>query len=151
MNKKKILRYILLALLVFLILAQLKRVDNENPPLPAGQDFFAMQQTDPDMTQLIRGACYDCHSHETSHPWYTEVAPISWWIKGHIDEGREHLNFSTWGNYDAEQKHHKMEACATRTEATEMPLLAYIILHAEARISKEERAEMVQYFSSLAQ
>jgi hypothetical protein len=151
MNKKKIIRYILLALLVFLILAQFKRVDNENPPITEGQDFLVMNQTDPAMAQLIRGACYDCHSHETDHPWYTEVAPISWWIKGHIDHGRESLNFSTWGNYKAKKQKHKLEECASRTEATEMPLLTYIILHSEARISKEERADMVQYFSDLSQ
>ena len=30
-----------------------------------------------DVMQVLRAACYDCHSNETSWPWYSRVAPVS--------------------------------------------------------------------------
>jgi hypothetical protein len=43
---------------------------------------------------LAIAACYNCHSNQTKSYWYEHVAPISWWIKNHVDEGRRALNFS---------------------------------------------------------
>jgi hypothetical protein len=74
------------------------------------------------------------------------VAPVSWWVKGHIDHGREHLNFSIWGDYDAKKQAHKLEEAVEFVEETKMPLLSYIIAHPEARISEEARAELVKWF-----
>src|SRR5947208_16644462 len=51
--------------------------------------------------QLAASACFDCHSNRTRSYWYEKVAPISWWIKHHVDDGRQALNFS---EYDP-QKH----------------------------------------------
>jgi hypothetical protein len=46
--------------------------------------------------QLAQDACFDCHSYQTELPWYGRVAPVSWVVAGHVREGREELNFSTW-------------------------------------------------------
>src|SRR4051794_16607373 len=45
---------------------------------------------------LAMQACADCHSNRTKLLWFEHVAPISWWIKGHVDEGRDALNFDDW-------------------------------------------------------
>ena len=45
---------------------------------------------------LAVAACYDCHSNQTKVMWFEKVAPLSWWIKGHVDDGRGALNFSEW-------------------------------------------------------
>jgi mono/diheme cytochrome c family protein len=50
----------------------------------------------PRTRQLAKQACFACHSNETAWPWYSNVAPISWWVQDHVDEGREELNFSVW-------------------------------------------------------
>lgn len=44
----------------------------------------------------IRRACYDCHSNETRWPWYSSVAPASWWVVRAVNRGRAELNFSNW-------------------------------------------------------
>jgi hypothetical protein len=44
--------------------------------------------------QLAVAACFDCHSNQTKSYWYEGIAPVSWWIKGHVDGGRNALNFS---------------------------------------------------------
>ncbi len=38
--------------------------------------------------ELVKVACYDCHSNEVVVPWYGKVAPVSWLVKHDIDEGR---------------------------------------------------------------
>lgn len=45
---------------------------------------------------LFRRACFDCHSNETTWPWYSHVAPVSWLVQNDVDGGRKHLNFSEW-------------------------------------------------------
>ena len=50
----------------------------------------------PQTLALAKVACFDCHSNQTRSYWYEKVAPISWWIKNHVDEGRAKLNFDEW-------------------------------------------------------
>ena len=74
------------------------------------------------MTTLLESACYDCHSYKTKYQWYSNIAPVSWWLGHNVEEGREHLNFSTWGNYPTEKAEHKLEECAEEVDEGEMPL-----------------------------
>jgi hypothetical protein len=45
---------------------------------------------------LVVAACFDCHSNETKTPWYGKIAPMSWWLNNHVEDGRRALNFSEW-------------------------------------------------------
>ncbi len=49
-------------------------------------------------------SCFDCHSNNTNYPWYSKVAPISWYINSHIKKGRKILNFSKWNGYSKDEK-----------------------------------------------
>jgi len=144
--KKKWIRYTLIALLVALVIIQFFPIDKTNPPFDQAKDYITMTNPPAHIGKMIKAACYDCHSDEVKYPWYTSVAPISFWVKGHIDHGRKHLNFSVWGDYNEKKKIHKLEECVEFVEETRMPLLSYIIAHPEARMSDEERAEMVAWF-----
>src|ERR1700720_2261256 len=50
----------------------------------------------PDTRASIPRACFDCHSNETTWPWYSHVAPVSWLVQNDVDGGRGHLNFTEW-------------------------------------------------------
>ena len=52
------------------------------------------QWADPQARELMVRACYGCHSNEVEWPWYSNVAPMSWAISDHVDEGREKVNYS---------------------------------------------------------
>ncbi len=65
--------------------------DHTNPPVTASPAWDS-----PRTEQLVRAACYDCHSNETVWPWYSSVAPASWLLQRDVDEGRDHMNFSEW-------------------------------------------------------
>lgn len=141
-----ILKRILLGLLAVLVVLQFFRIDRANPPVQPDEDFLYLAAPAPELGLLIKHACYDCHSYETQYPWYTNVAPISWWIADHIEEGREHLNFSTWAQYDPEKREHKLEEAAEEVQEGYMPLNSYTWMHADARLSEEQRARLAAWF-----
>lgn len=146
MNLKKLLRYLFIGLLAFLIIAQFFPIDKNNPTSDPATDYLSLHHPPAEVASMLKTACYDCHSNNTKYPWYTSVAPVSWWVKGHIDHGRKHLNFSDWGTYSAKKAKHKLEECYEFVEETKMPLMSYWVAHPEAKMSTEQRAAMVKWF-----
>ena len=136
-------------LIILLVIAQFKRIDKTNPVSVPEEDFFSLVKAPDDIENLIRTSCYDCHSHNSEYPWYSDLAPVSWWLADHITEGREHMNFSIWGQFDAEKQDHKLEECVEMLEDKEMPMLPYMIAHRDAWLSQEDREQLVTFFSSL--
>jgi Haem-binding domain len=148
--QKSLLRKILLGLLAVFLLMQFYRIDKTNPPTDPNLDFLTVVNAPMEMATLVKNSCYDCHSHETKYPWYTDIMPFSKWIKGHIDQGREELNFSIWTTYEPDKQDHKLEEASEMLIETKMPLTTYLIAHSEARISKEERQALANWFESLS-
>jgi len=146
---KKNSRYIGITLVLFLIIAQFFPIDKTNPAADMSLDFIELTNPDAQIAQHIKVACYDCHSHHTKYPWYTDVAPVSWWIKGHIKNGLQHLNFSAWGEYSQEKKNHKLDECIDFVEKNWMPLLTYKIAHPASKLSDQERKELIVFFNNL--
>lgn len=91
----------------------------------------------PETRALAARACFDCHSNETKWPWYASVAPMSWLVQDHVDEGREVLNFSEWNRTFEEAG----EAAEVVREG-EMPIANYLWLHPEARLTAAESAAL---------
>ena len=87
----------------------------------------------PATRELIRRACYDCHSNESVWPWYSNIAPISWLIQRDVNGGRRHLNFSEW---DRTQRHSK--DVASQVKMGDMPPWFYLPLHPTAKLSATE-------------
>jgi mono/diheme cytochrome c family protein len=96
------------------------------------------QWSSPDVRALAVRACFDCHSNETSWPWYANVAPVSWLVQKDTDDGRRHLNFSEWNR---KQKHAK--DAAEEVSEGEMPMPIYLVMHADARLTDPERQQLV--------
>lgn len=147
---KKISRIILLLIIVFLVVAQLIPLNNPEVKEADKNDIFQQVSAEKDLELLVKAACYDCHSYQTSFPWYNSVAPVSWWLKDHIEDGRKHLNFSNWSAYSTEKKEHKLEECVEMLEEGEMPLWSYQITHAEARLSEGQKKLLIDWFKALS-
>lgn len=148
MLKKITLKNSLLTIFILLIIFQFFRIDKTNPPLDAANDIAVVAQMPAELHTLIKASCYDCHSNEVKYPWYTNVAPLSWWIKHHINEGREELNFSEWGTYKSRRIDKKLKECAEMLEEGEMPLSSYTIIHGEAKLSEAQKAQLIAWFNS---
>ena len=48
---------------------------------------------------ILQTICYDCHSNNTSYPWYANIQPVAWWLNNHIKEGKREVNFSEFSGY----------------------------------------------------
>ena len=143
------IRKILIGLLIVLVLLQFiptSRTEAEGNP---ANDLIAMTQPPREVRVILEKACYDCHSFKTEYPWYASIAPVSFWINDHIEHGREHLNFSLWGTYDAQRQDHKLEELVEEVEEGEMPLNSYTWAHGDARLSDDERAALVSWAEQL--
>lgn len=139
-------KYILWGLLAALVIIQFFRIDKTNPETDPAKDFLAINNAPAEMAEMIKASCYDCHSNQVVYPWYTNVAPISWWVKKHINEGRDELNFSEWGDYKQKRKDHKMEELYSEVEHKKMPLKSYLIIHGDAKLDDAKIKEMTDWF-----
>jgi mono/diheme cytochrome c family protein len=104
--------------------------NHANPPVMAEPEWDSQQTRD-----LFVRACADCHSNETRWPWYSHIAPLSWLVQYDVEEGREHFNVSMWGV----QKKNEGNEAKEEFEEGEMPPWFYVLLHPEAKVSKNER------------
>lgn len=132
----KLHKKILIGLVVLLVALQLVPVDRDNPPVTGVVD------APPAVVAILERACYDCHSNETTWPWYSRVAPLSFLVAHDVEEGREHLNFSEWDKLTAEKRAHAIEEIWEEVEEGEMPLWFYTPLHPEAKLSEEDRTTL---------
>lgn len=147
--KWSIIRKILITALIALVVIQFISIDKANPKVNEMEDFISNTRPPAKVADMIRNACYDCHSHETTYPWYTNVQPVAWWIKGHIKEGKKHLNYSEWASYSEDKQTHKIEESIEEIESNHMPLKSYTWTHSKAKLSHRDREEMIQWLKSL--
>ncbi len=137
---KKVVGVSFLSLAGALVVAQLIPYgrDHTNPPVAAEPHWDSTATR-----TLAQRACFDCHSNETRWPWYSNVAPVSWLLQHHVDEGRETLNFSEWQTPFREAH----EAGKTVRDES-MPPQSYLLLHPEARLSAAERQQLARGLDS---
>ena len=129
------MKRMLLIILVLFVVVQFITIKKVDESVDRSLEIKANEQ----VMSIFKKACYDCHSNEIKYPWYSSIAPFSWVISGHIEEGRKALNFSLWENYTLEQKSEHIKDIY-RTVYAAMPLQSYLWLHDEANLTKEERS-----------
>lgn len=151
MKKYLTFKKISLFLLFVFILIQFIRIDKTNAAVNPQDDFLTICSANSEVSKVIKSSCYDCHSNESTYPWYTNIAPVSWWVKNHINEGRDELNFSIWASYSEKRKNHKLEECIEMIEEGEMPMSSYTIMHGEAKLTDAQKLELVDFFKAIKQ
>ena len=91
-------------------------------------------------------ACYDCHSNEVKTPWYGKIAPVSWWLTNHVDEGRAALNFSDWKGPGGEGAQNTAE---TIREGSMPPsYYTWLGLHGGAKLTPAEKQALANGLST---
>jgi cytochrome c551/c552 len=132
-----------LALALFLVVAQAFRIDKTNPPVTA--DLNAPVP----VKEIMKRACYGCHSNETVWPWYSEVAPLSWLVASDVHEGRAELNFSEWGIYRSGQRLKHLKELREEVADGAMPPWYYVYpMHLETRLSGADRKTLFAWIAS---
>ncbi|WP_258102744.1 heme-binding domain-containing protein [Marinoscillum sp. MHG1-6] len=146
---KKIIIYVLVFALVTLVVLQLFPGTKPETTLDNPNDIHKEVLIAPEVSKILRKACYDCHSNETVYPWYGNIAPVSWLVYHDVEEGREELNFSEWIPYSLKKKNHKLEEIAEEVEEGKMPLPIYVSIHPEADLTREERELLINWAKNL--
>jgi hypothetical protein len=98
----------------------------------------------PRTRDLAKCACFNCHSNETTWPWYSSIAPVSWLTQRDVNGGRRHLNFSEW-NQPQRHAGHVVEEIRTG----DMPPWFYLPMHPEARLTDDEKASLMAGFEKM--
>lgn len=127
------IKTIVIILIVALVVIQFIPVSKTNPPVTG--EINAPEN----VMKVFKTSCYDCHSNEVVWPWYSRVAPVSWLVAYDVNEARDHVNFSEWNSYNAEDRQDNREEIWEEVEEGHMPLWYYVIMHPEAKLSAEDK------------
>jgi len=131
----------IIGLALLLAAAQLVQPDTRNPPVDPSRSLWSSDQVDARVGGVLRRACADCHSNETRWPWYSRVSPISWFVAGHVRDGRAKLNFSNWSNPSSDE----LEEIYDSIAKNKMPMESYLWIHPDARLSKTNREVLLAW------
>jgi hypothetical protein len=143
------LRLTLTLALIFVVIQFLGPV-RTNPPVLPGGDLAATNPPPPEVMALLHTACYDCHSHETTWPWYAHVAPASWLVINDVIEGRQHLNFSEWPHGDPDLAVRKLDHISEALDDGDMPPAKYTLIHVNARLTPAQRQMLEDWADATA-
>jgi hypothetical protein len=134
----KLAKWMVVAGVLILIVAQFFPPDRTNPPVNPSATFEAVAQPSAELAAIVKRACYNCHSNATTWPWYSRVAPVSWLVVDDVRGGRAHLNFSEWGLLGADAAQRRLEAACAEAKSGDMPLWQYRLMHREAQLSDQD-------------
>ena len=113
-------------------------------------DFLQVSMVPDTLASVFLNSCYNCHSNRTQYPWYNNISPFSWYLNRHILEGKEHLNFSSWGTLDKAQKISKLDEICEECKNRAMPLKSYILVHRDAKLGPDEIEAICEWADSEA-
>lgn len=135
---KKVLKGGIGVLAAALLIAQFIQPERVNPPADPSASFEAVAAPSREVAAAIGRSCRDCHSNQTSWPWYSRVSPVSWLIAGDVKEGRAKLNFSQWNIYSPEMTRIKLGEICDEVKKGKMPPAYYLPMHPETKVKPAE-------------
>src|SRR5882672_29749 len=104
-------------------------------------------QVPDDVKQILKHACYDCHSNESKLAWFDLPAPINWLVVHDIREARKHINFSEIGKLPIGQQRAALYEGLFQIQQGAMPLPSYRRLHSGTAITDEQIAILKKFLA----
>ena len=121
---------------------QFIRPERSNPVVVPSHTLEAVTPIPSQVESILKRACNDCHSDLTRWPWYSNVAPVSWFVIDHVDSGRRQANFSDWLRPNtkdpAEYTRERFQAICKQVQTRNMPLTSYLLVHRAAKLSQDD-------------
>ena len=146
---RRFARRIAVALIAGALAIQLARPARTNPPTDPARTMKAIAHVTPEANAVLERACRDCHSNDTRWPWYSNVAPISWFVIDHVNHGRRHFNYSDWAESDRDQVTRVLKNMCAMTRKGEMPIASYLWLHPDARMTDRDIVALCDWTDGL--
>lgn len=123
----------------------------KNRSLAQSPNDIALHYAVPDsVSKILKRSCYDCHSNNTSYPWYNRIQPVAWWLQYHVNHGKHSLNFSEFASYTPDRQVKKLKAIGKEIREDGMPLDSYLWIHKDAVLGADEKTLVVHWAESLA-
>jgi hypothetical protein len=89
----------------------------------------------PEIANLVRRSCADCHSEATRWPWYARFPPASILLERDVFDARQAMNLSRWSALTSRTAVGTLAAACSDVELRRMPLERYLWLHPAARMN----------------
>lgn len=147
---KKFLRISALFLIVLLAVIQFFRPEKNREEITEAH-LFEQGVVDEELKTVLKNACLDCHSGQTTYLWYHHIAPVSWMINKHITEGKAELNLSDWGNWKPLDQMGALEKMTDEVKSGEMPLKSYVLMHPKAKLTDEQKEQFYAWAEQLSE
>jgi hypothetical protein len=138
---KKILIVLVIA---FVAIQFIPSARNQNGQISAS-DITKTVNVPENVLSVLKTSCYDCHSNNTSYPWYSHIQPARLVQDRHVKDGKENLNFSDFGSYSDRKKRNKLRAIGSSIEDGIMPLSSYTMMHSDAKLSPQNKALIISW------
>jgi len=140
------MKKLLLGIGIFLMLLQFIPVKKNN----MNEHSYGLEtkyQVSEPVKEILANACNDCHSNQTTYPWYSNIQPVGFWLNHHVNEGKEHLNFSTFAKLPVAIQNHKLEEVMETVDEGEMPLPSYTYLgmHPKANLTEDQKNQLIDW------
>jgi hypothetical protein len=126
-------------ILLLLIAVQFVGVEKNQAVADGEHSLFTSGLMPEEVHNILKTSCYDCHSDYTTYPWYSRIQPVGFWLNNHVNEGKQHLNFSQFNTYTLKRKLHKLDEVIETIEENEMPLKSYTWIHGDAKLSYAQK------------
>jgi hypothetical protein len=135
---RKMARRAAVAALVLLVASQLIRPARTNPVTDPSRTLAARIPITAEVKGVLERGCRDCHSNDTRWPWYSNMAPVSWFVIDHVNSGRRHVNYSDWPPGDADETRKVLKNTCDLVRKGSMPISNYLWMHSDARLSARD-------------
>lgn len=143
------IRKILVFLLVVLIIIQFFRPAKNISIAAQPNALSAVYPIPENVDTIMKYACYDCHTNNSRYPWYFKVQPSAWFLANHIKDGKRHFNFDEFMTYSKEKQDDKLKDLVEMVDDDDMPLSSYTWMHADARLTREQKAAITTWAKQL--
>ena len=143
----KLVKKILFALLIVLIAIQFIQPAHNTSGQAMPMDITKTVSVPDNVLNILKNACYDCHSNNTRYPWYAYIQPMGWLMAWHINNGKDNLNFSDFGSSSKRKQSNKLRTIETSIKEGTMPLSSYTIIHTGAKLSAEDKKLIIDWVS----
>ncbi|WP_331775420.1 heme-binding domain-containing protein [Sulfurospirillum sp. 1612] len=141
------MKYAIFIVLGILLVIQVIRPDFTNPKVNPQEELHASVP----VMKVLKSSCYDCHSNETKYPWYSNIAPVSWFMADHINRGRKALNFSNWAMIDPKVKLSRLKRVNHLIKRDLMPISNYTWMHKNAILKPKQKKLLEEFFDKQIQ
>ena len=142
---KRIIKVVLAVLIVLFIAIQFIPRDHNESGHVAANDITRVYQVPAGVQAIFKRSCNDCHSNQTSYPWYARIQPLRMMMDGHVSEGKKELNFNEFGSCSSRKQRSKLRAIGQSLEEGSMPLPSYTLIHRKASLTAADKAALLKW------